>query len=263
MLGRMAAEKAKQVKKAGAQSGNLAAVVAEWTRATDWLLAQVACVTADADAAQLAALKKLKTPVKALGKSLDKALKHAHSGGHADEVALPEVLKTFPLLKNAAGATAVTGAGGAKVRPVVAALQADPESGAALQVLDALAGEVTTAHQAEIDARLADKDLFAKSAEVIATGNEAFVEIYNAVGHLIELSEPGGVAECKRAAEAAVAAAAANHADPAVAAHRAELGRPADAPPRNPRTLSGLCQASARGKSVLDGVIQHEPQLPR
>ena len=222
---------------------------AAWTKATERCLAYVASMEESGIDDALSRILALGKQAKAFADALADARKKFEPG-HGHSSALPAALEAFPLLKEAASVVQVTGKPGDKVRPLrdaVAAIRKDPESEAAMQTLEALAAKLKTAYETAIGTRLAAKDLFKQATEVIDAGNGAFVDVYGAVGHLIEVSEPAGVAEYKAAAERGAAA---------VAANRAELGYADGAPLRNPPTLPTLYQASARAKPVFDKGIK-------
>lgn len=220
-------------------------VDAAWAQASEQCLANIADIAPPGTDGIVPRISALEKKAKAFAKDLAAARK----GLDSDHVsaALPEVLVGYRLLKKSDGVTEVTGLRGARVRPVLALILEDPESDRAVVELEALGTKLKTAYQAEIEKRLAEENLFKESAEVIAAGNDAFVDIYGAVSNLIEVSEPGGVSLYKAAAQRGKAA---------VEKNRAGVGLAAGAPPRNPPTLPALYQASARAKPAFDGYLR-------
>ena len=196
---------------------------------------------------QVAAAEKV---AKQLLKELGSALKRLdpNHGNHGAE-ALPPTLKNYKLIKDADGVKQITGARGAKVKPLLAAILEDPESETAMRGLEDLTAKLTLVYQAEIDTRLADEDVFAKSTAVIIEGNSTFLDVYTAVAHMVEVSEPDGVREFKAAAARGRDEVAATRADP-------EFELADGAPPRNPSEMPALCQASARAKPHFDTYVK-------
>ena len=199
-------------------------------------------------AATLGVLKRTAKTAKQLTKRLG-AARNKFSPDHDKNgmrASLPKVLLEYPLPKDADGVKKVTGEGGALVRPLVAAIQENPESETAMRELEVMGEELEKVYQAEIDVRLADDYLFQTSSEVIATGNGAFVHIYEAMGKQIKTFEPAGVDAYNAAIDRGLAE---------VATNRTKAGLKPGQPPRNPPTLAKLYQASARAKPVFDEII--------